>query len=524
MKLNTPVTQNEHPVDANANILSTTDPSGRITYINDDFIKISGFSREELVGNNHHIVRHPDMPAAVFEQFWQTLKSGNSWMGIVKNRCKNGDYYWVDAFATPIEKNGEIQELQSVRRKADKQHVARAKQFYEALNTKRSGALLKGISLKQKLIAHTLIPLIFPIIVALVSASVSHIIIACIVTAFFAVVTLITFVLNPLSDIDKQARSISSDNVARYIYSGRNDELGSIEIAFKALKAENAALIGRIHNIAGTLTDSMSSLSSAVYQSEQGIREQSYQTTHVAVSMEQMSSSVEDVSGHAKASSGQAEKAFTMASLVKQVVSENVKANELLSRQIEQASMTIKSVSNSSYDIEKMLDVIITIADKTNLLALNAAIEAARAGESGRGFAVVADEVRQLALRTQESITQIRKIIDMLQSSVKLTAEEMAQGFECAKQSMKKSKETADTLNQLIHAISEMNNASRQIATATSEQTSVTSTIRERIVQIKEHLNANQMSVELSNQVSTKTNKIAIELESLASQFWMKNE
>ena len=450
MKLNTPVTQNEHPVDANANILSTTDPSGRITYINDDFIKISGFSREELVGNNHHIVRHPDMPAAVFEQFWQTLKSGNSWMGIVKNRCKNGDYYWVDAFATPIEKNGEIQELQSVRRKADKQHVARAKQFYEALNTKRSGALLKGISLKQKLIAHTLIPLIFPIIVALVSASVSHIIIACIVTAFFAVVTLITFVLNPLSDIDKQARSISSDNVARYIYSGRNDELGSIEIAFKALKAENAALIGRIHNIAGTLTDSTSSLSSAVYQSEQGIREQSYQTTHVAVSMEQMSSSVEDVSGHAKASSGQAEKAFTMASLVKQVVSENVKANELLSRQIEQASMTIKSVSNSSYDIEKMLDVIITIADKTNLLALNAAIEAARAGESGRGFAVVADEERQLAYNTLKATEQISAMIVSLQDASRRTVSSMDE----AAMQTEKSVSIAACAAESIHRIS----------------------------------------------------------------------
>ncbi|WP_416416001.1 PAS domain-containing protein [Klebsiella pneumoniae] len=78
--------------------LSTTSPQSHITYVNPDFIKISGFTEEELLGQPHNIVRHPDMPPAAFEHMWSTLKSGRSWMGLVKNRCKNGDHYWVSAY------------------------------------------------------------------------------------------------------------------------------------------------------------------------------------------------------------------------------------------------------------------------------------------------------------------------------------------------------------------------------------------------------------------------------------------
>ena len=101
MKLNFPVSGRAVNVDSNANILSTTDLKGAVSYVNQDFIDISGFSTAELLGKNHNIVRHPDMPPAAFAHLWQTLKAGKSWMGLVKNRCKNGDHYWVSAYVTP---------------------------------------------------------------------------------------------------------------------------------------------------------------------------------------------------------------------------------------------------------------------------------------------------------------------------------------------------------------------------------------------------------------------------------------
>lgn len=133
MKKNLPVTQIEECFANNANILSTTDLKGAITYVNDDFINISGFSQDELIGNNHNMVRHSDMPPAAFQDLWNTVKSGNSWMGMVKNRCKNGNHYWIDAYVTPIKKNGKVAEYQSVRRKPDIDFVHRANQIYPML-------------------------------------------------------------------------------------------------------------------------------------------------------------------------------------------------------------------------------------------------------------------------------------------------------------------------------------------------------------------------------------------------------
>ena len=102
MKKNLPVTNTEVLLDPDTTIISTTDLKGQITYVNEEFIQISGFEKDELIGKSHNIVRHPDMPPEAFADLWETIKSGKPWRGLVKNRCKNGDYYWVDAFVTQI--------------------------------------------------------------------------------------------------------------------------------------------------------------------------------------------------------------------------------------------------------------------------------------------------------------------------------------------------------------------------------------------------------------------------------------
>ncbi len=126
MKINLPVSGRAIPVSHTANILSTTNLKGAVSYVNADFIAISGFTEEELLGVNHNIVRHPDMPPAAFAHLWQTLKAGKSWMGLVKTRCKNGDHYWVSAYATPVRRNGEVVEYQSVRTAATPEQTAAA--------------------------------------------------------------------------------------------------------------------------------------------------------------------------------------------------------------------------------------------------------------------------------------------------------------------------------------------------------------------------------------------------------------
>lgn len=136
MKNNQPVTQREAPFPSNTYLVSRTDLKGIITYANDAFVEISGFTRQELIGQSHNIVRHPDMPEAAFRDLWTTVKSGLPWRGVVKNRCKNGDYYWVDAFVVPLKKNGEITGYQSVRNPPSRERRAAAEAAYAAAGLK----------------------------------------------------------------------------------------------------------------------------------------------------------------------------------------------------------------------------------------------------------------------------------------------------------------------------------------------------------------------------------------------------
>ena len=132
MKNNQPVTQREVTFPANEYLVSRTDLKGIITYANDAFVKISGYSRDELIGKSHNLVRHPDMPMAAFKDLWTTVQSGMPWRGLVKNRCKNGDFYWVEAFVVPLKKNGQIFGYQSVRTPAQAQKRAAADSAYKA--------------------------------------------------------------------------------------------------------------------------------------------------------------------------------------------------------------------------------------------------------------------------------------------------------------------------------------------------------------------------------------------------------
>ena len=133
MRSNLPVTNVEYVLKDTETIVSKTDLHGNITYVNQDFINISGFSEAELMGQPQNIVRHPDMPVEAFADFWRTLKSGKAWTGLVKNRCKNGDHYWVLANAAPIIENGKITGYGSVRVKPGRDQVLAADGAYRAV-------------------------------------------------------------------------------------------------------------------------------------------------------------------------------------------------------------------------------------------------------------------------------------------------------------------------------------------------------------------------------------------------------
>ena len=152
MKINMPVTQHELELNSTHQIVSKTDLKGRITFINRDFVEISGFTEEELIGQSHNIVRHPDMPPEAFQDLWSTVKSGKPWIGIVKNRCKNGDHYWVEAVVSPLKENGTVSGYISVRKKASRAQIEGALNYHRYLKEHHSwleGVMTKANNLRR---------------------------------------------------------------------------------------------------------------------------------------------------------------------------------------------------------------------------------------------------------------------------------------------------------------------------------------------------------------------------------------
>ncbi|MBW7954248.1 PAS domain S-box protein [Candidatus Gracilibacteria bacterium] len=141
MKNNGPLTGREKVFDENKILVSITDLKGRLIYVNEDFIDISGFSKDELIGKAHNIVRSPDIPSEIFQNLWDFLKNERNWIGIIKNRCKNGDHYWVEAFVSPMYKNNVCIGFQSVRVKPKEEDLKRTLKIYDRLKNGKKNSL-----------------------------------------------------------------------------------------------------------------------------------------------------------------------------------------------------------------------------------------------------------------------------------------------------------------------------------------------------------------------------------------------
>lgn len=521
MKTNLPITDVEESVPQSANILSTTNLYGQITYVNPDFVKISGFTNAELLGQHHHVVRHPDMPPVVFKMFWDSLKANQSWMGTVKNRCKNGNHYWVDAYVTPIMHNGQIAEYQSIRRRPEPQNVRRAEKVYAQLADGVTPIELKQpLPLQLRLLLWTVMPFLASIgcliiweqkIVPLVLAG-----------GLLAMVGGIFFTLNPLRLALAKAHSIIDDPVARYVYTGRNDEIGQLLAAYKKQECETLGLIGRIDDSANNLSEDVGTLSTAITHSQDDLRQQFRETEQVATAMNEMTTSIQDVADHARLTSEAANTAFAEVSHGQEVVNTNVNAVLTLKTEIRKIADIVARVEKSSLGISSVLDVIKDIAEQTNLLALNAAIEAARAGDAGQGFAVVADEVRSLALRTQASTEEIRKIIEELQEGSHSAVATMTVGqrqVDLCEENMTQMVDCLTGFHSLIRKISEMNH---QIAAAVSQQGIVSEDINCSISTIRDAAQHNLEVLAQTAESGCEIHALAQSFKALSAQFWEK--
>lgn len=524
MKRNLPVTETEHQLGERKRIVSTTNLKGQITYANPDFMEIAGFDWQELEGKAHNVVRHPDMPPAAFQNLWDTLKAGNPWMGIVKNRCKNGDFYWVDAYVTPIYDKHAVIGYQSVRVTPDSLFKERAERLYKRLNAgKNPFSKLAYLGMRGKIFA-AMASLTVLLTGALLVLGKPDPVVPLVLLGSGLLLSA-GFAQGLTAGLRKaaQASRVHSDNpVANLVYGDGLDEIAQLRTAQIMLEAKLRTVVGRISDASRQLTANADQASSQAEQTLLRANSQQQELQQAASAIHEMAATVQEVASNTVTTADTSLKVRAETNHGREVIHTAAQNIDRLSQELTNAAATIEALQNQSLQIGAVLDVIRTIAEQTNLLALNAAIEAARAGEHGRGFAVVADEVRSLANRTQESTGEINDIIEKLQTDASSAVQSMSQGCDTAGETARSTQEAVASLTSISHHIDTISDMATQIATATEQQSAVAEEINRNTANISQAAEQTSLSAQQSSENSRELLNLVADLHCMTKQFGEK--
>ncbi|WP_291013845.1 PAS domain-containing methyl-accepting chemotaxis protein [Hydrogenophaga sp.] len=463
MRNNQPVSQREFPFPPEQTLVSVTDLKGRIVYCNPSFIAVSGFTREELMGQPHNLVRHPDMPAEAFRDMWDTLATGKPWSGLVKNRRKNGDHYWVMANATPIEREGKAVGFLSVRMAPDREGIARIEPVYarmreqaesgratlglrhgQVVNRSLSGRVVGGLkhfwartgwgslglALAIGLVAElaTLVPETVWMGAALVLGLAGQWMIRRHADKLIAPVL-------------EDAMLMAAGDLTHDVRTGAEGMTGELQHVMRQLSVNLRTVIGDIRA-------ETEQLRVAVTEIANGNQDLSNRTEAQASNLEQTAASMEQINGTVKQTADSAQQGVRLADQASGVAKHSHEA-------VQGVVQAMGGIAESSKRIGEIIHVIEGVAFQTNILALNAAVEAARAGEQGRGFAVVASEVRALAQRTTGAAKEIRQLIAE-------SADRVASGGAQTERAQERMQQVLDSVGQVSALLGEVSSAAHE--------------------------------------------------------------
>ena len=534
MRKNLPVTNTETLLPENQFIYSRTDLKGQITEANDAFCDISGFTREEMVGQPHNMVRHPDMPMAAFEDMWRDLKAGLPWRGIVKNRRKDGGFYWVVANVSPVRENGQVVGYQSVRSRPSRDEIAAAETAYRKINDgskclvvshgyamRRRSALLSAITtLSGQMVSMGVLALLLGLVNAVEAALGKELmpwgrdVLAglSIIYAFYFLGVFVPKVNRDLGAISDWMNGVlSSGNLKKRLVTSRADLLGVVARQIDVFVASVQATVQGMADTAGHVRKATLEVEEGMRVAMQSAQHQNEATSSAAAAVEQVTVSIGEVAEHARSTRDVAANAGEVSRTGVQRSDEACLTINSLAQTVKRSAEQVETLGQRSAEISQIAGSIKEIADQTNLLALNAAIEAARAGEQGRGFAVVADEVRKLAERTARATEEISTMIGLIQKETESAVHGMRAGATQVEEGVTLVHSAQDALQRIDDEMGNTIQRVNEISHASSEQ-------QEAMTQLAQNVEQVAMMTEQNVAVVNQTESMVLKLEGIVDR------
>jgi len=326
-------------------------------------------------------------------------------------------------------------------------------------------------------------------------------------------------IITPVGELLASTAKIAQGDLRVAIQISGKDELTDLQQSTAAMQMSLKSTLQHISEASGQLASAAEEMSSITKESTAGIERQSMETDQAATAVNQMTAAVEEVARNAVSASQSTQDSQRSAQVGQERVTQTIASIEKLSATVQQTGVEVEGLAKQAQDIARVVEVIRSIAEQTNLLALNAAIEAARAGEQGRGFAVVADEVRALAHRTQTSTQEIEQMIAKIQSCSSEAVLSMGMNRTEAVDSLRIAHEAGAAITQITQAIEDINERNLLIATASEEQAHVARSVDQNLISIRDLSIQSSSAAGQTSIASNELSKLAVDLRQIVSKF-----